>query len=194
MFLQVDFEETMTDDISRISDSSDESDDDYIEYGRKEGGRRLCVIFSNFLQGDRKLTGYRKDIQGIKHFFGDILGYEVRGGGGLDDASSKPFRELSKTQFCVKLQELQDEISDDKTFDRLFIFVLSRSHDEFGGIATRPEVNSKEEGYLEYDDVVNYFNQGKVKSMRGYPKCFFVQVCITFCYIFYNVNSVFLSS
>ena len=128
-------------------------------YGAKEmtksgEGKGIVFIIANFTQ---TLEGYKTDIVCITQFFRKKLGYDVH-----------VYQNVTKDELFEALPRMKGLVENGNC-DRFYLFVLSHGNEN--------GVLGIDEQVIPVKDIVKPFQHDQMKSMKGFPKLFFIQAC-----------------
>ena len=124
-------------------------------------GKGIVFIIANFTDD---LQEYRTDIVCIREFFKEELGYDV-----FTEIDGISLENVTKDKLLEALQKIQCRVESDGNYDRFYLFVLSHG-DENGVLGSDHQSISVEK-------IVRPFQHDQMKSMKGFPKLFFIQAC-----------------
>lgn len=83
--------------------------------------------------------------------------------------------------FLERLQDIKTLLSNNEDIDRFFLFVLSHGSEkgvtmcESDGV--KLEFLDGRPQSIDVDEITSFFDHSNIPSLKGYPKCIFIQSC-----------------
>ena len=128
---------------------------------RSGRGNGIVFIIANFTD---ELQGYKTDIICITEFFKEKLGYDV-----FTEIGGIRLENVTKDKLLEALPKMQGLVDLNGNYDRFYMFVLSHG-DENGVLGCDWQS-------IPVKDIVRPFQHDQMKSMKDFPKLFFIQAC-----------------
>ena len=124
-------------------------------------GKGIVFIIANFT---KELKGYNTDIICITEFFKERLGYDV-----FTDVGGISLVDIKKCDLLKVLPKMKELVELNQQYDRFYMFVLSHGHEN--GIL------GIDDQFITLEDILRPFQHDQMKSMKNFPKLFFIQAC-----------------